>query len=402
MIDIDRTRDTELLRQIAKIQDAELRRLQIENLVLRRENAALKGASPDEIEAKIAEFEKQLAQNYEKTRLGTSERRPRNDKPKKPKQAQKGHGPTPQPTLAIEHVEHDLDEADKVCLTCGGDLAPFDGQSVESEEIDVVGVQYVLKKHRRKKYRCPCGCSIQTADMPNRLVPGGRYSTEFAIRCVYDKFDGHLPFERQVRRMARTGLKTSTQALWDQSLAVAGCFSRQGEGRRGNDARVRGEQQPILPPQRPTPLCCLSVRMAFHKRSLDSVEQQRPIVSGHLRILDGVSSQRQQAPGGIVPRPQQRPPELWKPRWLERRVRRRRRFGRMVRTRSAAVGKPLADGCRGSVSRSSTEVSVTPVKSGADRPTMVALAAPASGRWQYRPLGRCKGDIAFTTASHFA
>ena len=85
MIDIDRTRDTELLRQVAKIQDAELRRLQIENLVLRRENAALKGATPEEIEAKIAQFEKQLTQNYEKTRLGGSERRPRGDKPKKQK-----------------------------------------------------------------------------------------------------------------------------------------------------------------------------------------------------------------------------------------------------------------------------------------------------------------------------
>ena len=224
MIDIDRTRDTELLRQVAKIQDAELRRLQIENIVLRRENAALKGASPEEIEAKIAEFEKQLTESYEKTRLGGSERRPRNDKPEKPKRAQKGHGPTPQPKLAIEHVEHDLDEADKVCPTCGGGLEPFDGQFAESEEVDVVGVQYVLKKHRRKKYRCPCGCSVQTADAPKRLVPGGRYSIEFAIRCVYDKFDGHLPYERQVRRMARAGLKTSTQTLWDQSLAVAGCF----------------------------------------------------------------------------------------------------------------------------------------------------------------------------------
>ena len=126
--------------------------------------------------------------------------------------------------MAIEHVEHDLDDADKVCPTCGGGLEPFEGQFVESEEVDVVGVQYVLKKHRRKKYRCPCGCTVQTAEPPKKLIPGGRYSTEFAIQCVYDKFDGHLPFERQVRRMGRAGLKTSTQALWDQSWALAGCF----------------------------------------------------------------------------------------------------------------------------------------------------------------------------------
>ena len=48
--------------------------------------------------------------------------------------------------------------------------------------------------------------------------------------------------------------------------------SRQGEGRRGNDARVRGEQQPILPPQRPTPLCCLSV-VADASRGQTETEQ---------------------------------------------------------------------------------------------------------------------------------
>ena len=50
------------------------------------------------------------------------------------------------------------------------------GQAEESEEVDVIAREFVIKKHVRKKYRCRCGACIETAPMPKRLVPGGRYS----------------------------------------------------------------------------------------------------------------------------------------------------------------------------------------------------------------------------------
>ena len=224
MVDLDRTRDADLLRQVAKIQDAELRRLQLEVLKLKRENEQLKGASPDEIDAKIAAFEKALAEGYAQTRSGGSERRPRGNKPDKAKKPQKGHGPTPQPKLPVEPVEHDLDDPDKVCPTCGLDLAPFEGQYAESDEVDVVGVRYVIKRHRRKKYRCRCGCTVETAEPPTKLVPGGRYSLGFAVHVATNKFTDHQPLERQVRMMKRSGLKVTSQTLWDQTWALANCF----------------------------------------------------------------------------------------------------------------------------------------------------------------------------------
>ncbi|MEQ9152745.1 MAG: hypothetical protein RLO06_14810 [Parvibaculum sp.] len=99
MIDLDRTRDPEVLRQVAKIQDAELRRVQQQMLALKRENEALKGGTPDEIAERMAEFERQLTQGYTSTYSSGSERRPRGTPPKKAKKPQKGHGPTPQPEL---------------------------------------------------------------------------------------------------------------------------------------------------------------------------------------------------------------------------------------------------------------------------------------------------------------
>ncbi|MEQ8273517.1 MAG: transposase [Deltaproteobacteria bacterium] len=71
---------------------------------------------------------------------------------------------------------------------------------------------------------CQCGCTVETAEPPARLIPGGRYSTEFAVHVAADKYDGHLPLERQARRMRRSGLTVTSQTLWDQTWALAGCF----------------------------------------------------------------------------------------------------------------------------------------------------------------------------------
>ena len=80
-------------------------------------------------------------------------------------------------------------------------------QAEESEEITVIEREFVLVKHRRLKYRCACNGCIETALVPPRLVKGGRYSTDFAIEVAAQKYLDHLPLERQVRMMAREGLR---------------------------------------------------------------------------------------------------------------------------------------------------------------------------------------------------
>jgi transposase len=65
---------------------------------------------------------------------------------------------------------------------------------------------------------------VQTALGPAKLISGGRYSVDFVVHSAADKFDGHLPLNRQARRMRGRGLNVTSQTLWDQSLALAGCF----------------------------------------------------------------------------------------------------------------------------------------------------------------------------------
>ena len=100
-------------------------------------------------------------------------------------------------------------------------LAEMGGQAEESEEVTVVERHYVLVRHQRQKYRCKCNGAVVTAPMPPRLIPGGRYSLEFAVDVAVAKYLDHMPLERQVRVMQREGLKIDSQTLWDQIEALA-------------------------------------------------------------------------------------------------------------------------------------------------------------------------------------
>jgi transposase len=150
----------------------------------------------------------------------TSEKRPKPDEAMAEQEPQRGHGPTPQPLLPlIEEPVQKLDEADCICPSCGGQLLEWKDHFEESEEIDVVVRQHVRKQRRRQKYRCKCGHIDSPLALP-RVVPGGRYSNEFALQTVADKHLDHLPLERQVRRAEREGLIVTSQTLWDQEWAL--------------------------------------------------------------------------------------------------------------------------------------------------------------------------------------
>jgi transposase len=132
------------------------------------------------------------------------------------KKKKRGHGPKDQPKLPVVEVKHGLDDADKVCPNCGGGLHEMEDQYEEHDEIDVIPLRFVIKRHKRKKYACRCGSCIETALGPDKLCPGGRYSVDFAIYVAISKYCDHLPLERQVRMMAREGLVVTSQTLWDQ------------------------------------------------------------------------------------------------------------------------------------------------------------------------------------------
>jgi transposase len=214
-------KDPERLRTAALLLEQENDRLVQKVVALQKENLALLGKSPEELQLRIAELERQLAQRTQQVFGSKSERRPRTDKPApEPKAPQTGHGPTQQTLPEVDKL-HALDAPDLTCKQCGLTMTEWEGQFEESEEVDVVRRQFVLTKHKRKKYRCACNGCVETAPLPPRLIEGGRYSVDFAIEVAVSKYVDHAPLERQVRAMKREGLIVTSQTLWDQLEALA-------------------------------------------------------------------------------------------------------------------------------------------------------------------------------------
>lgn len=138
-----------------------------------------------------------------------------------PKGPKKGHGPSPQPKIECIEKRHELTADDRDCEACGGTLTEWLGQTEDADEITVVERRFVRVVHQRQKYRCACNGKVKTAPGPKKLIPGGRYSPEFAVEIAVAKYADHLPLERQVRILDREGLKVTSSTLWDQIEAVA-------------------------------------------------------------------------------------------------------------------------------------------------------------------------------------
>ena len=95
------------------------------------------------------------------------------------------------------------------------------GQFETSEVITVVERKYIIEKVMRQKYRCRCQAKVLRIPAPLTLLPGGRYSLEFAVTVALDKYLDCLALHRQATRMGREGLWITSQTLFDQLLALA-------------------------------------------------------------------------------------------------------------------------------------------------------------------------------------
>ncbi|MDE3070407.1 MAG: IS66 family transposase [Acidobacteriota bacterium] len=224
MLRLKEEKDPEILRQAALLLEAENGRLIQKNIALTKKLLELQGADKGQLELKLAQLEEQLAQARQRLYGESSEKRPRPEGAAavaEERRPQRGHGPRAQPELPVVEQLHTLEEPDKTCPSCGGQLAAWEGQVEQSEEVDVVERRFVLVKHRRQKYRCRCQGCVETAAAPPKLQEGSRYSVGFAIEVATGKYLDHLPLERQVRIMAREGLAVDSQTLWDQIDALA-------------------------------------------------------------------------------------------------------------------------------------------------------------------------------------
>ena len=223
MLNVATETDIERLRQVAQLLEAENDRLHHRLVKLTEELSRAQGGDVDRLQLELQLLKEQLHQRNQALFGTSSEKQSRSakDSEKEPSKPRTGHGPKPQPSLPIEEVLFELDEADRMCPKCGGELGEMTGQFEEADVVDVVSREFRIKREKRQKYVCSCGECIETALGSDKPIPGGRYSLAFAATVARDKYEDHAPLARQVKQMARLGLAVTSQTLWDQILALS-------------------------------------------------------------------------------------------------------------------------------------------------------------------------------------
>jgi transposase len=216
MYNFDKENDKEFMREALKLMQEKLLLKELEVLGLRQ----LK-ENDEKILQKLSEELKNLRQ-----RVFDSKQERKANSPKNHKKRKKGNLPHNKSKnsnfdeevidLEEEIIEYALDENE--CPSCGGDkFSSMNNCFEESSEIEVIERKYIIKRHKRQKYSCKCCNQITTASGGVKLTPGGEYSIQLATQIACDKFEDHLPLERQRKQMKRSGINVEAKTLYGQT-----------------------------------------------------------------------------------------------------------------------------------------------------------------------------------------
>ncbi|HJN51894.1 MAG: IS66 family transposase [Pseudomonadales bacterium] len=126
----------------------------------------------------------------------------------------RGRKPLPEHLPRIE-VIHDLDEADKVCVTDGHALHKI-GEEV-SEQLEIVPAKFRVIRNIRIKYGCrACETGVKTAPLPAQLIPKSMATASLLSYIAISKYADALPLYRQEQMFKRIGVELSraTLAFW--------------------------------------------------------------------------------------------------------------------------------------------------------------------------------------------
>jgi transposase len=103
----------------------------------------------------------------------------------------------------------------------------IDGLTENTVEITITERTYRKVVHQQAKYRLKDEYNtsdkevIITAPGPVKVKPGMTYSVDFALAVASDKYEYHLPLERQRRKMDAAGLSVNVKTLYSLCEAVA-------------------------------------------------------------------------------------------------------------------------------------------------------------------------------------
>ena len=212
MFDFDKENNKEFLREAGKLLQDKV--LEMEMILIQ---SLTKNQKDEEIFQKLSEELKNLRKRVFASQQERKANKPRNKKRKKGNLPHNKSKHKKLDDLEIDLEENIIDyKIDKnSCPKCGGDKF-FEMKNCveESSEIEVTERKYIIKRHKRQKYSCKCCNNIITAQGGVKLTPGGEYSIQVATQIACDKFEDHLPLERQRKQMSRARINVEAKTLY--------------------------------------------------------------------------------------------------------------------------------------------------------------------------------------------
>ena len=135
-----------------------------------------------------------------------------------------GHGRSALPkSLPRQRVVHDLGEGARQCPQCQGELKRM-GEEV-SERLEYVPASLVVIEEVCRKYACPKGCTVITAEKPMAPIEKGLAGPGLLAQVAVSKYGDHLPLHRQADIFRRQGVELSRQTMCDWMRACADLVS---------------------------------------------------------------------------------------------------------------------------------------------------------------------------------
>jgi len=93
-------------------------------------------------------------------------------------------------------VEHDIDEAEKIC-SCGCKMHVM--KELVSEQYDIVPARFQIIENVRFVYGCRCGEKPKTTPVPAMIIPRSQVTASFLATVAVQKFEDALPLYRQAK-----------------------------------------------------------------------------------------------------------------------------------------------------------------------------------------------------------
>ena len=130
------------------------------------------------------------------------------------KKSKRGHGRSPFPAhLPREAIELDLPEEERICPVCGKELHAF-GEEV-TERGHIIPAKMLVRRYVRKKYGCPDGHAVRTAELPDSVIDKGKYEPSVYAHLSVAKYGDHLPLNRLEGIYKRNGFLLPRSSMWE-------------------------------------------------------------------------------------------------------------------------------------------------------------------------------------------